>query len=335
VRVTRIPTALLSAVFVLGSSSCATVPRAPDEGGPPWYTAEGPSVVVKTDLGAADAAELVREVERWRRALARVIFPTARAPKRTLEVVVLRNRELEALVYTLRGFFTPRGGAHPLLVLGASETWERSSVMKHELAHAVIHESLPEVPRWLDEGLAGLLETTELDEKSGEVTWGTLPRVAVGYVRNSLSPLEHVLDEDDWTEQQVTRLAYSSRFLVRVLLRDHRDQFSCFIDSLVLDGDELDEAFECLQPSTWIRGYQAEYFEHGEDDLGSTRIEVGESTPADATSKAEKMDAAEVHGVLARVNREAIQFLWKDDPRRRELSAESKRHSERAGQPAE
>ena len=41
-----------------------------------------------------------------------------------------------------------------------------------QTAHAFLHARLPRIPRWLNEGMAVYLQTSEIDERSHAVTWG-------------------------------------------------------------------------------------------------------------------------------------------------------------------
>jgi hypothetical protein len=313
---------------LLGGGSCATVPRAADEGGPPWYSAQGSHVIVETDLDADDASELVRDVELWRQAMTVAVFPEARSPKKRLEVVALRNREMSALVYDVSGFYSRVGGSSPILLLGASEASDRSEIMRHELAHAVIDENMPGAPPWLNEGLAELLETTELDEKTGEVTWGALRRVPSGYTRYQLAPLVRLRDDTQWTPERRGWLQYSAQFLVHMLARNHRGEFRCLLESL-MDGDDVDGAVDgCFKDDDWGLEYSKELFQVGGDHVGTAKIDLPPAPPAEAL--AQRMADADVHEVLARVNAVAGRLLGKDDPRREELFAESERHEKRA-----
>jgi hypothetical protein len=315
----------------LAASSCATAPRAPDEGGPTWFMGEGPHVIVRTDLDGDAALMFLNRVEVWREAITAALFPDAEPPTGKLEVLVLGSRELTALIPYVDGFFTNGKGSEPLLVLGAREAWDRTAVMKHELAHAVIAENLARPPKWLNEGLATLLETANLDEKAGKMSWGALPVVGTGYIRYPLSPMPLVLDDRAWTSERYGRFEYSSQFLVYALLKNHPAVLSCVLSRLEDDDDFTEARRVCFDEEVdWGRLYSSGHLEFGGTYVASARIGRGEGERA-GPRRVRPMAAPDVHRLLARLNRVAATYLEKYDSLRQEVLAAAEHHEKRAG----
>jgi hypothetical protein len=292
----------------------------------PWVRVTNANFIVETDLGADDAAKLLRELNQWRAAMTVAVFRGARAPAQRLEVVVLRNGELQALNGDLRGFFIDRNDVGPYLVLGASETSQRSGIMKHELAHAVIADNLPRAPQWLNEGLAAYLETTELDEKSGAVTWGALPYLASYEQWHDLAPSNDLLDPRPWPAWTVGWRTHSARFMVHMLVRTHRAAFECLLGRLN-EREEYSPARElCFGPNTdWGFEYSRELSERGGKALGSGRVELEDVEPTLGP-----MNDAEIHAVIALVDQGMSVFANPKSDSERELLSRYDLHRKRA-----
>jgi len=183
-------------VAMMACASVPRVPRAPDDGGPTWSRGESAHLYVETDLGPSGARELAHDLEIWRLAMTAVLFDRARPPRERLEVIALRIGELAALNPTLQGAFGRLSRDDvPTLVLGPEGPDQRTEIMRHELAHAVIGENLNGVPRWLNEGMASLLATADLDESTGLATWGRLEIHGAHIYHYDLAPLDDLLDD--------------------------------------------------------------------------------------------------------------------------------------------
>jgi hypothetical protein len=286
-------------LLAFAALSCATAPRAPDEGGRTWTRAEGEHLFVETDLGASLAPTLVRELENARSAMAAALLPDARAPRQPLEVVVIGARELGAMRYELGGVYSDNRFVGPALVVGDEDRWKRRSVMRHELAHAVIAENLHDVPQWLNEGLAVLLATADVDERSGEVTWGRIltPQEAWnGNWISGLTTLDRLLDLKPWHDGEMFRFEFSAGLLVRMLARTHPDQFRCLLTSLSRFEPYQRAMDACFPDKKGWSGYRIEANEAA-DDIGETRIR-----PYERAVEVKPMPDADIHAVLALVN---------------------------------
>jgi hypothetical protein len=115
--------------------------------------------------------------------------------------------------------------------------------LQHELAHAVIAENLHEVPQWLNEGLATLLATADVDPRSGKVTWGALTRREDSAFGAQTTTLSRLLDGRPWAETEMGRFEFSAGLLVRMLVHRHPRELACLLGGLS-PFEPYAEAFE-------------------------------------------------------------------------------------------
>jgi hypothetical protein len=317
----------LAVVLCALSGSCATAPRAPDEGGNPWVRAEGEHLVVETDLGATVAPTFVRELENARSAMAAALLPDARPPRQPLEVVVIGARELGAMHYQLAGVYSDRRFVGPALIVSDEDRWKRRSVMRHELAHAVIAENLHGVPQWLNEGLAVLLATADVDQRSGEVTWGgvlSAEDASAGVGGGYLTTIERLLDLKPWSSGEMGRFELSAGLLVRMLEDKHPVEFQCLLRRL----SRFEPYAEALENCFPDRGSWGRQYSRGEDqaarDIGKTHIR-----PYGGAVEVSPMPDADVHAVLALVNL-VVAGTNQDEEQHAALLESSKRHRRHA-----
>lgn len=328
-RTSTSPRRVVAAWFcatALTLAACATGPRSPDEGGRPWVRADGDLVTVETASEASDARNLVRDVENWRSAMATALLPDAPDPRQRLEVIVLQTRELEALNPTLRGVFTDRPYLGPVLILGASDRWDRDRIMKHELAHSVIAEYLHHVPEWLNEGLAVYLETTTLDEKSGEVTWGLLANAELVRWQAPRRSSSELLDRRPWPAEDRGLLEMSASLMVHMLARRHPTQLACLLRRLsAYDPYEVAVSACFDSRESWGVEYGQEDVASAGGTLGKGQIELARSAAA-----LEPMTDADVHAVLALVDSQVAGLLPRESQRRARLITSYEGHLRRA-----
>jgi hypothetical protein len=309
-------------------TACATVPRAPDDGGPAWLRGDSAHLYVETDLGSSGARELAHDLELWRLAMTAALFESARPPRKRLEVIALRVGELAALNPSLQGAFGRLSADDaPTLVLGPDRPGQRTEIMRHELAHAVINENLNGVPRWLNEGLASLLATADLDEGTGLVTWGHLEIHDAHITQYDLAPLDDLLD-DVWPIYDIGRYELSAAYLARTLAIEHPRELKCLLEHLA-GTDGYDAALEACFPErrAWSVEYAREQFRKDEN-VGRVRLTV---PPTDAAVAVRPMSDAEVHGAIARLEDIVASTMPMTDDRRTELQAAADKQRARAG----
>jgi hypothetical protein len=306
---------------------CASVPRAPDEGGPSWSRGDSAHLYVETDLGPSGARALANDLETWRLAMTAALFERARPPRVLLEVIALRVGELATVSPHLDGAFGRLSSKDvPTLVLGPDQPDERLEIMRHELAHAVVHENLNDVPRWLDEGLASLLATAELNPSTGIVSWGRLEIHDAHISHYDLADLDRLLD-DEWPNYDGAKYEFSSAYLVRMLAFEHPRELECLLERLG-GADGYAAALEACFPDRggWSAEYRREQFRQDEN-VG--HVQLGVRSIADDVTICPMSDAA-VHDALARVDDVIAGTKFIEDERRAELKAAADQHRARA-----
>lgn len=322
----RWPWHIVALVLLALPLACASVPRAPDEGGPGWSRGDSTHLYVETDLGARGARELAHDLELWRLAMTAALFERARPPGEELNVIALRVGELASLNPSLLGVFGRLSAKDPpTLVLGPDQPGQRTEIMRHELAHAVVSENLQGVPRWLNEGLASLLATAELDEKTGDVSWGRLEIHNVHISHYDLAPVGD-LTSDVWPNYDVGRYEFSSAYLVRMLAFEYPRELKCLLEHLT--GPEgYDAAEEACFPDdqdAWQASYAREQFRK-DPIVGHVRLNM---RPNDGAVTVRPMSDAEVHATLARLA-DVVASTPMSSERRTELQASAEKHRER------
>jgi hypothetical protein len=305
-------------VAMLACASVSLVPRAPDDGGPTWSRGESAHLCVETDLGPSGTRELAHDLEIWRLAMTAALFEQARPPRQRLEVIVLRIGELATLNPTLQGAFGRLSLEEaPTLVLGPDRPDQRTEIMRHELAHAVIGENLNGVPLWLNEGIASLLATADLDESRGLVTWGRLEIHGAHIYHHDLAPLDDLLD-DVWPSFDVAKFEFSAAYLARMLAMEHPRELKCLLEHLAGTNGYDAALAECFPDRrAWPAEYAREQFRKDEN-AGSVRVGVPFN---DAAVTVRPMSNAEVHGALARLDDIVAHLTPMGDERRTELQA--------------
>jgi hypothetical protein len=147
-------------VLALAGASCAHGPNvAPGSG---WVTARSPHFVVHTNLPRALLEPVLQRLEATHEALTSTLFRGVEVPE--VEAVLLDDDDYETIVGRSAGAFFPGVGASgSLLVVRDSENprW-LEQVVAHELAHRFVDARHPDLPSWMDEGIAVFLETAEI-----------------------------------------------------------------------------------------------------------------------------------------------------------------------------
>jgi len=157
--------AALTTALVLAALGCATLPPCPAKGGPAWTELTTRHFAIRTDLDAADAAELARRLEESRAALMTLAWPNAADPPGRWNVVALASqRELSPFVADqVGGYWRSAPPFPPMIVLGGLDWLIGSSAVTHEMAHELGFRFLSIQPPWFAEGLATFFETLTYD----------------------------------------------------------------------------------------------------------------------------------------------------------------------------
>ena len=220
---------------------CAHVLSCPAAGGPPWRELKSDHVELRTDLDEWAARTALDDLEVSAARLGGLI-PIGAGP--TVEVVLFRSAsdyyELGAAKWSGGHTLVTQNGV-PRVVMFSGGSYVDSAprirqTWQHEYTHALLHAH-GHPPRWLDEGLAQLMESAEADEE--------LRKLAIGRVM-SLEPLlqwpsvaELVAADPRAFYREGNRARYYSAAwgLVYFVYRRHHDAFERMIRA-VADGKE-------------------------------------------------------------------------------------------------
>jgi len=230
-------------VLSLLGTACASFPKAPDEGGATWIRVQTERFSVATDLPRADAVELVRMLETWWAALSVEIDKIAgegtlgsvETPEPLLVVAPRNRRELQGIHFYFGGMFSAGWLLPPIVSMGDIGDEQGREALRHELAHAVLGQHVPRVPRWFNEGLAEYLQTGELDAKAGTVRWGARTTEPPGGL--GLSSTRALLDPRSWAGNEYAPVQFAAGLLVHMLVSKHPSEVACYLGHLRADTD--------------------------------------------------------------------------------------------------
>jgi hypothetical protein len=135
-----------------------------------WSVAETAHVRVYTSVGATRAAQLADEMQRIRDRMAGTVLPCAFGGRSDrIVVAVLRRWELKEVFPAGAGaeYRTARYSWIPdferQIVMPDEFDDETRHVYQHELAHHLVSSCFPRAPSWLQEGLAGFLQSAVIE----------------------------------------------------------------------------------------------------------------------------------------------------------------------------
>lgn len=145
-----------------------------------WIEVRTENFIVASTIGRKQTAEIARRLENFRALMTLLASPQRADPRDPIKVYLLSRPLPEiGLSADLRGYSLPTDPS--IIVLRRSRTTAES--VQHEYAHLFVRSRDPlRYPPWLDEGLAELLSTIELDGESFHV--GKPPTYAMSRLRN-------------------------------------------------------------------------------------------------------------------------------------------------------
>jgi Flp pilus assembly protein TadD len=225
--------------------SHAQAPRRPGE----FVEMESEHFTLAADLPDEYARATLRDLENVRAALAQAAWHARTDDAGKLQVVQFASSaELHQFASrTIDAFYQPVDlFGEPMLVLTTEQGPAQSTVLKHEMAHAIYGTFLFRAPRWLSEGLACYLETLRYDAVAQRWIAGEPSEARLSYLRAhgdldfahflALPAREAVLLRDDaYAYQTVGWLA------VFYLANERRDRLDDLIDRLAR-GDDPDKS---------------------------------------------------------------------------------------------
>jgi hypothetical protein len=310
-----------STVWIVFSAlaGCATVPRTfqcPAAGGPPWRQLGGDRYVLRTDLPADDAAELLGRVERMRGAVAAGLPGGAPESSGRVEVVAFRTVE-EFRPFAPEASFgyyiRYEGGAPRIVVPGEIGSWQRA-MLAHEITHDLLSRTYKRQPRWFVEGLAVYMESVEVSGDGTRVTVGKPPRLRMERAKETSVWAKELLawDGTPGVHPGVDYYA-SSWLLVHWLVHVRPDAFDLLRGHLAR-GDDPAVAWRAALPefdpgsTASMAKLDAVLDLYVKGQLGTSTVQAEAIPVVGYTEQA--IPTAEVHGLRL--------ALWQFGPSRRE-----------------
>ena len=296
-------------------AGCASFPRAEEEGGTPWLEVSTSHFLLATDMDRRPAEEVATNLENWWNAMTAVVAQEHDLASgdddddddpEPLLVIALRSRwEREAVHYYIGGIFLPFAMAPPVIDIGDIDDDRGRETLRHELAHALLHERLPRVPRWLNEGMAEYLQTAEVDTGAHRLTWGVRSSSFTReYVEFGTSVgIDELLNPEAWTGTNVGAMEFRAGLLVHMLINRHPTELGCYVRALRTEID-VDAPFKrCFSSFDKWR------FELG--DYGYTtffKTKTATINPPAPEPRTRSMRDADVHTALALLDIAAAGF---------------------------
>jgi len=286
--------ALLAAVLV-GCVSGPGPPAVLDDGASLWRRVETEHFVVESNLAdPGEVRRVARDFETLWHAFASVPILGLRPPDAKPVVALLRDPDEYRYLAGEQsaGMFVRATALGPMIVLPPSTGPFGQTVVKHELAHFVSSEFLPDAPRWLVEGLAQVMETATYDPARGEVLFGDYSH---GLLDDAALPLPAARLVAPWpaAPDDVELRAYYGRswLLVHYLVDEHLQPFLDFLVRIA-SGTEWRAAWAQELPLGLldVDARLDAYYERGKYGLwtvvahvpDAATLEVGPVPPADA-----------------------------------------------------
>lgn len=236
----------LSLVLLAAGCVSERLPAVVQDGESLWRRVETEHFVVESNLGRAGRVrEVASDFETLWHAFASVPVLGLQPPGEKPLVVVFAD-EAEYRYFAgsqTAGFFMPETVLGPLIALPPNRGPFQDLVVRHELAHFMCSEFLPDAPLWLHEGLAQVMETADYDTKRGEILFGDFLRQRVE-AAGQLLPARRFTG--DWPRPMSSRdmdtYYGKSWLLVHYLIDNHLQEFLDFV-VLISRGEEWKTAW--------------------------------------------------------------------------------------------
>ena len=242
---------ILAWLLCLACVACgAVVPSLPGQGGPAWLELKSENFTLWTNSSPSAARDLLRKLEDQRKVILRAMNHKGHR-ERVLVVALRSERELRAFVPSqFTAVAWPQD--NPLLAPGialAMDT-EDSTVVTHELAHAISHSIVQAQPPWLAEGIASYFEMAVPDPDTHEVQVGVPNRGLLELLKKG-APLrvQELFDCRD-VACRTAEFYATSWALFTYLLNEHFEALSRYFLLLnTLPAIERDQAWPRAFPS--------------------------------------------------------------------------------------
>jgi len=197
----------------LAASSAAASPAA-TVAAHTWTGVRTPHLEVITDAPRTVAMRVALRLETLHQSLARLL-PSLVVAASPVQVIVFRDASLaQAYAPTWRGLQDEvagfsHAGPDRRRVVFADDEGRTPSVAQHEYVHSLLDVACPDVPLWLNEGLAEYFSTFEMRDGGRRMLLGTPIRRHDALLRGRLLPLPDLFaigrDSKAYTREGVER----------------------------------------------------------------------------------------------------------------------------------
>jgi len=224
----RISPCWLAVAAVVALTASATRAAAVESA---WREITSEHLVVRTDLDAATAGELVATLEETRTALLAMLWGRAPGPPGRLQVIAFASgKELSETAGKPRGnVLTRMAPFPPALILGGFGSDNERRSARHELAHYLIEWFMPLAPRWYHEGLACFAESVRFERREGRAYLGEpSPERLRMLARGGLLPVAELIRTPPPWGPDYGRYLVTSWVLVHYLIDERYTAFKQF-----------------------------------------------------------------------------------------------------------
>ena len=236
-----------------------------------WIEVRSPHFRIVTDSNEKQGRQIAGQFERMR-SLVHVAFPQLQVDYgRPLVVLAVRDkREFQTLepesllakgALQLNGLFVRTTEMNSVLMRLDAEGSNPYSVVYHEYTHLMLSKA-PNIPLWLDEGMAQFYENTELYQKSAALG-GANSRNVTLLLRNPQLPLPTLFTVDEaspyYREKEKGSMFYAESWaLVHYLLfRDYQYKTSKLNEYVNLLAQNMDAVTAAIQVFGDLKKLQA------------------------------------------------------------------------------
>ena len=252
---------------------------------PVWNRVDTPNFVVIGTACEKSLAETGLQFEGFREALSRIVSPTATATAvPTIVIVFPSDKAFEPFrpMYNgkrvdLGGLFLSREDVNYVL-LGPSRSDESWRVVFHEYTHLLVNNVVPNLPPWLNEGLAEYYSSFELGHNGRQVLLG---KPIAGHYRTLAAEPWLTIPElvatthasPHYNEGSRRSVFYAESWMLTHMLMhgepDRRPKLAAYVDAIasnmtpqdawdkVFAGDDITNALRryANRPAVWSRQY--------------------------------------------------------------------------------
>ncbi len=227
-----------------------------------WIEVKTPNFLIVSNANQATAVQAGVDLERFREALERIFEGNFRSPIPTGIFVFKNDRSFrkykhlyEGKPASVSGYFLPTETGNYVAIDGSKRKgkYQPTRIVYHEFLHELIRHDQPNLPLWLNEGLAEFYSTFEASDE--QVKIGLAIENHVQWLRShELMPLEQLLtvdrDSEHYNDRKRNGVFYAQSWALTHYLylgsperRGQVERYAALIDSGVSSRRAFNDAF--------------------------------------------------------------------------------------------